>query len=55
MDIAGASSPEECMEELQLDRIRDKPWHITSSNAVSGAGISEGIEWLCENLGSRHK
>ena len=28
MDIAGALSPEECMEELELDRIRDKPWHI---------------------------
>ena len=29
MDVAGAMTPEECMEELQLDRIRDKPWHIT--------------------------
>ena len=29
MDIAGALSPEECMEALELDRIRDKPWHIT--------------------------
>jgi len=29
MDIAGAMSPEECMDELSLDRIRDKPWHIT--------------------------
>lgn len=29
MDIAGALSPDECMEELHLDAIRGKPWHIT--------------------------
>jgi hypothetical protein len=29
MDIAGALSPEECMDELDLDKIRDKAWHIT--------------------------
>eukprot|EP01041_Mallomonas_annulata_P009111 gene9111-18878_t len=56
MDISGAMTPEECMEDLQLDRIRDKPWHITSSNALSGDGIPEGIEWLCEKLaGSSRK
>lgn len=52
MDIPGALSPEESMEHLELDRIRDKPWHITSSNAVTGEGIEEGIEWLCESLAS---
>eukprot|EP00607_Mallomonas_marina_P007903 CAMPEP_0182423986 /NCGR_PEP_ID=MMETSP1167-20130531/10106_1 /TAXON_ID=2988 /ORGANISM="Mallomonas Sp, Strain CCMP3275" /LENGTH=176 /DNA_ID=CAMNT_0024603425 /DNA_START=147 /DNA_END=674 /DNA_ORIENTATION=- len=45
MDVSGAMTPEECMDELQLDRIRDKPWHITSSNGISGDGIPEGIEW----------
>lgn len=50
MDIAGAMTPEECMEELQLDRIRDKPWHIAASNALTGYGINEGIEWLCDHL-----
>jgi hypothetical protein len=28
MDIAGAMTPDECMEKLGLDNIRDKPWHI---------------------------
>ena len=54
MDVSGALTPEECMEELGLDKIRDKPWHITPSNAVTGAGVTEGVEWLCENIG-RHK
>lgn len=50
MDIPGAMTADECIEELQLDRIRDKPWHIASSNALTGHGINEGIEWLCEHL-----
>ena len=24
----------------------DKPWHICASNAVTGEGLNEGIEWL---------
>ena len=55
MDIPGALTPEECMEELQLDKIRDKPWHIAASNAVTGAGVNEGIEWLCDHLQSKPK
>lgn len=52
MDVAGSMTPEECMDELQLDKIRDKPWHITSSNGVTGDGVPEGIEWLCEKIAS---
>jgi hypothetical protein len=29
MDVPGALSPEECMEELELEIIRGKAWHIT--------------------------
>lgn len=55
MDIPGAMSPEICAEEMELDRIRDKPWHITSSNAITGDGVSNGIEWLCTRLVSSGK
>jgi ADP-ribosylation factor-like protein 6 len=56
-DVLGSMSPDMCAEELQLDKVRDKPWHIISSNAVSGAGVNEGIEWLCIRLStsSSHK
>lgn len=46
MDLAGAMEPVECMAGLGLQGIADKPWHIQSSNARSGAGIEEGIRWL---------
>ncbi len=29
MDIAGSMTPEECVDEMHLDKIRDKAWHIT--------------------------
>eukprot|EP01034_Spumella_vulgaris_P046012 gene46012-57364_t len=50
MDIAGSLSPDECLDEMGLDRIRDKAWHITPSNAITGAGVNEGIDWLCDRL-----
>ena len=31
---------------LGLERITDKPWHICASNAATGEGLQEGIEWL---------
>ena len=34
-----------------LERIMDKPWHICASNAVTGEGLQEGVEWLTgENI-----
>ena len=27
-----------------------RPWHICSSNALTGDGLSEGINWLTEQL-----
>lgn len=50
MDVPGACSPVECMSALELDRIQEKPWHITASNALNGAGVDDGIEWLAEHV-----
>ena len=40
-----------------LERVLDKPWHICASNAATGEGLQEGIEWLTgqikENMGAR--
>ena len=40
-----------------LERLLDKPWHICASNAATGEGLQEGIEWLTgqikENMGAR--
>ena len=35
---------------LGLERIMDKPWHICASNAVTGEGLHEGVEWLTTQI-----
>ncbi|XP_066152078.1 ADP-ribosylation factor-like protein 6 isoform X1 [Euwallacea fornicatus] len=33
-----------------LDKIMDKPWHISASNALTGEGLQEGVEWLTQQI-----
>ena len=46
MDIRDALSDVGVSSALGLDRIVNKSWHICSSNALKGDGVSDGIEWL---------
>ncbi len=54
-DSTGAMTAEECMEGMNLFNIRDRPWHMTASNAITGSGIGPGIEWLCEEIKAGNK
>ncbi|XP_055316692.1 ADP-ribosylation factor-like protein 6 isoform X2 [Sitodiplosis mosellana] len=35
---------------LGLEKLKDKPWHISSSNALSGEGLQDGIQWLVQQI-----
>ncbi|GMI50548.1 hypothetical protein ScalyP_jg4249 [Parmales sp. scaly parma] len=48
MDMAGAMTPVECMQTMSLDRITNKAWHITNSNALTGSGVDEGVAWVSD-------
>lgn len=50
MDLPNALSPVDCMGHMSLEDISSKPWHITSSNALSGEGVEDGIAWLGDQL-----
>lgn len=50
MDSRDALSGVKCSSMLELDTIRDKPWHICASNALTGEGLEEGINWLTDQL-----
>lgn len=50
MDLEGAMTPSECSQLLELDRIGDRPWRVTSCNALTGQGISDGVDWLADHL-----
>ena len=46
MDMKDSMSSVKVSQVLSLERITDKPWHICASNAVTGEGLHEGVEWL---------
>jgi len=35
---------------MELDEISNKPWHICASNALTGEGLGEGIDWLTDQI-----
>eukprot|EP00753_Platysulcus_tardus_P020983 PLAT8548.1.p1 GENE.PLAT8548.1~~PLAT8548.1.p1 ORF type:complete len:189 (+),score=70.12 PLAT8548.1:25-591(+) len=56
MDEPSALAPEDVMDELDLaETVIDHPWHIQASNALTGEGVEEGIDWLAERLSGDHK
>lgn len=50
MDLRESMSSVKVSQMLELEKVKDKPWHICASNAVSGEGLHEGIQWLSDQL-----
>ncbi|XP_030373193.1 ADP-ribosylation factor-like protein 6 [Scaptodrosophila lebanonensis] len=49
-DCEDALSSVKIAAALGLENIKEKPWHICSSNAVSGEGLEEGVQWLVQHI-----
>ena len=49
-DLPRARTQAEISEALDLTSITDRPWHIVTSNGLTGEGLEEGIDWLSQNL-----
>jgi len=39
IDISDHLNPVECVQYLDLDNVKDRPWHITPSNALTGSDL----------------
>ena len=50
MDLRDSMSSVKSSSLLQLELIADKPWHICASNARTGEGLVEGVNWLTDQL-----
>lgn len=50
MDLREAVSSVKCSSLMGLDQILDKPWHICASNAITGEGLDEGVDWLTDQI-----
>jgi ADP-ribosylation factor-like protein 3 len=48
-DLENALTAEEVAAALDLHSIRDRPWHIQSCSAKTGAGLLDGMEWAVKN------
>lgn len=49
-DFRDALSSVKCSTLLCLDTIRDNPWNIVASNALTGDGLREGMDWLADQI-----
>ena len=55
MDIPGAKTPAELVEQLELSELLcDRPFNIFASDARRGVGVEEGLSWL-SNAILQHK
>ena len=55
-DVAGALSPKEIREALELDTmesIQGRHWSIMPCSAVTGHGLLEGIDWVVNDIKTR--
>lgn len=54
-DLRDGMSSIKIASSLHLERIQDKPWHICTTNALSGEGLQEGIQWLTQQICDKFK
>ena len=50
VDLPGGLEPVDIAKKLELYDVEDKPWHIASTNALTGEGIDGGIVWMAEKV-----
>jgi signal recognition particle receptor subunit beta len=55
--LANKSDKPEVLSEVRLadlfrlhDKIRNKNWHVTSTCALSGEGLVQGMDWLVKQI-----
>lgn len=53
MDLPGALEPSEVSLQLGLASLKERPWQIQASNALTGEGVGEGVNWLVQVLNKR--
>jgi ADP-ribosylation factor-like protein 6 len=50
MDCVDSLSSVKIAAGLNLEKIDNKPWQICSSNALTGEGLQNGVQWLTGEL-----
>jgi ADP-ribosylation factor-like protein 6 len=50
MDLADSLPTVNLVACLGLNRIRNKPWHIRATNAITGEGLQMAFEWFTDQI-----
>lgn len=51
-DMKGAMTPAEVCEELGMQSLKQRQWHVQGTCAPKGEGLYEGLDWLAATLKS---
>jgi ADP-ribosylation factor protein 1 len=49
-DMPNALSIKDIVELLELNKLRNRQWFIQGTNAITGEGLYEGLDWLTKIL-----
>lgn len=49
-DLMNAAKSDQIMETMSLNAIKDRAWQIQACSALSGEGLSNGLEWIRKNI-----
>lgn len=52
-DLVHALGPHEISEHLNLESIKDRKWTIISSSAKTREGLTEGLDWIVDNVNKK--
>eukprot|EP01063_Lacrimia_lanifica_P023155 TRINITY_DN30652_c0_g1_i1.p1 TRINITY_DN30652_c0_g1~~TRINITY_DN30652_c0_g1_i1.p1 ORF type:complete len:183 (+),score=65.63 TRINITY_DN30652_c0_g1_i1:93-641(+) len=49
-DVPGALNQEQISSQLSLHNITDHEWHVQACCALTGAGLTEGLDWVADRI-----
>mgnify|MGYP001762915630 FL=1 len=52
-DVRGSMSPSEISDALNLVSFRDRTWQIFGCSALTGKGLTPGLDWLATTLSNK--
>ncbi|MBN3281722.1 ARL3 protein, partial [Polyodon spathula] len=54
-DLVTAAPASEIAEGLNLHTYRDREWQIQACDALSGEGVQDGMNWICNTIVNKKK
>ena len=47
--------PDEIIEKLNMENIKDRDWSVYECSALKGTGVKDGIQWIFEKLSDKYQ